>query len=307
MSGARRLMLSGIALTALLAVVAVASRAHRPGGGTGSGPQHPPTLVFDYIASTMLVLLPLGAVLCIWALFVRRGEELRSGRSNWRRTAVMFGVAMAFLAIALLVGGHGLLRRDSNKDSSGAIPNIQPRGARTDASQPFYRAHFRWLPVLVLGSIVLGVGFSVGWVYVRRWRAGDGWEREAALAAALDEVLADTLDDLRAEQDPRQAVIRTYARMESTFAAYGVPREEAETPQEYVERVLDQLQVSLYSVRRVTQLFARAKFSVHEIDGGMKDDAIEALVGLRTELEYTPEGAPSATTGRQAVGQEAAP
>jgi Domain of unknown function (DUF4129) len=291
MSGARRLMLSGIARTALLVVVAVASRAHRPGGGTGSGPQHPPTLVFDYVASTMLVLLPLGAVLCIYAFFVRRGEELRQGRANWRRTAVMVAIAMALLAIALLVGGHGLLRGSGKHDAGGTPPVTAPKQAKADEAEPFYKAHFRWLPALMLGSIVLGVGVSMGWIYVRRWRAGDAWEREAALAAALDEVLADTLDDLRAEQDPRQAVIRTYARMESTFAAYGVPREEAETPQEYVERVLDQLQVSQYSVRRLAQLFGRAKFSVHEIDGGMKDDAIEALVGLRLELEHAPEKA----------------
>ena len=68
---------------------------------------------------------------------------------------------------------------------------------------------------------------------------GDDWEREAALSAALDEVLADTLDDLRAEQDPRRAVIRAFARMEKTFAAHGVAREPAETPREYVVRVLD--------------------------------------------------------------------
>jgi len=291
MSGARRLLLSGIALTALLAVVAVASRAHRPGGGTGSGPQHPPTLVFDYIASTMLVLLPIGAVLCIWALFVRRGEQLRQGRANWRRTVVLFAVGMVLLTIAVEFSGHGLLRRDSSKSGPASGPAVVPKTGKRNAPQPFYRAHFRWLPALVLGSIVLGVGFSMGWVYVRRWRAGDAWDREAELAAALDEVLADTLDDLRAEQDPRLAVIRTYARMEQTFAAYGVPREEAETPQEYVERVLERLQVSQYSLRRLTQLFGRAKFSAHEIDGGMKDDAIEALVGLRAELEYAPEAA----------------
>ncbi len=80
-------------------------------------------------------------------------------------------------------------------------------------------------------------------------------------------------------------MIRTYARMEKTFAAYGVPREEAEAPLEYLARVLDSLRVSAYSVRRLTQLFERAKFSPHEVDTGMKDEAIEALVGLRTELE----------------------
>jgi hypothetical protein len=80
-------------------------------------------------------------------------------------------------------------------------------------------------------------------------------------------------------------VIRTYARMETTFAAYGVPRDESEAPLEYLARVLDSLRVSAYSVRRLTQLFERAKFSPHEVDTGMKGEAIEALAGLRAELE----------------------
>ena len=110
---------------------------------------------------------------------------------------------------------------------------------------------------------------------------------------ALDEVLADTLDDLRGEGDPRRAVIRTYARMEKTFAAYGVSREEAETHQEYVERVLAPAPGELVAVQRLARLFERAKFSEHQIDAGMKNDAIEALVGLRAELEYKPEEAPA--------------
>ena len=76
-----------------------------------------------------------------------------------------------------------------------------------------------------MGSIVVAIGFSAAAIYYGRWRAGDAWDREAALAVALDEVLADTLDDLRAEGDARRAVIRTYARMEKTFAAYGVSRD----------------------------------------------------------------------------------
>ena len=113
---------------------------------------------------------------------------------------------------------------------------------------------------------------------------GDDWEREAALSAALDEVLADTLDDLRAERDPRRAVIRAFARMEKTFAAHSVEREPSETPREYVERALDRLGVSSASVRQLTNLYERAKFSRLEIDETMKADAIDALAGLRAEL-----------------------
>jgi len=287
-------MLSGIALTALLVLVAVASRAHRPGGGNGAGPQNPPTLVFDYLASMMLVLLPVGAVLVVLSLFMRRGRDLRSGKSNWRRTAAMLAILMSFLAAAVLLADSGRFpfqQRGGNEQPASVGAQSIQRAHKQKGPPAFYRAHFEWIPVLILGSIVLGVGFGAGWIFVRNRLDREAWEQEAALAVALDEVIADTLDDLRAERDPRQAVIRTYARMERTFAAYGVPREQAETPREYVERVLDQLQVSTHSVRRLAQLFSRAKFSVHEIDATMKDDAIEALVGLRAELEHTPEAA----------------
>jgi hypothetical protein len=291
MSGPRRLLLSGIALTALLALVAVASHAHHPGGGNGAGPKHPSTLVFDYLASTMVILLPIGAIICVWAYFDRRQRILRSGGTSWGGTLVLIAVVTPFLAAAFFITRHVF----HGRQGSAAPPHLgQTAKAKTrpkPKSQPAYRAQFRWLPALVLGSLVVAIGVSTGAVYVRRWRAGDAWDDEAALAVALDEVLADTLDDLRAEGDPRRAVIRTYARMERTFAAYGVSREEAEAPQEYVERVLDRLQVSSFAVQRLARLFERAKFSEHEIDVGMKDDAIEALVGLRAELEYKPEAA----------------
>ena len=64
----------------------------------------------------------------------------------------------------------------------------------------------------LLFVLVVGLVAAIVWKRMR----GDDWEREAALSAALDEVLADTLDDLRAEQDPRRAVIRAFARMEKT-------------------------------------------------------------------------------------------
>jgi cbb3-type cytochrome oxidase subunit 3 len=139
--------------------------------------------------------------------------------------------------------------------------------------------------VLVLGSLLFGIVVTAGSVAVYRRRNREELDQQAQLAFALDEVLSDSLDDLRAERDPRKAVIRAYARMEKTFGAYGVPREEHETPLEYVARVLDSLRVSSFAVRRLVQLFERAKFSPHTIEGSMKDDAIEALAGLRAELE----------------------
>jgi hypothetical protein len=108
---------------------------------------------------------------------------------------------------------------------------------------------------------------------------------EAPVTEALSDVLAESLDDLENERDPRRAVIRSYAQMERVFAARGLPRREAEAPAEYVTRLLDAAGVSAHSVQRLTSLFARARFSTHEVDVRMKGEAIEALGGLRAEIE----------------------
>jgi hypothetical protein len=74
--------------------------------------------------------------------------------------------------------------------------------------------------------------------------------------------------------------------MERALATRGLPRRESEAPVEYLQRILDAVRASQHSVRRLTRLFERARFSPHEIDERMKDDAIDALTGLRAELEF---------------------
>jgi hypothetical protein len=98
-------------------------------------------------------------------------------------------------------------------------------------------------------------------------------------------VLGETLDDLLRERDPRKAVIGAYVRMERTLAARGFPRRESEAPLEYLARILGIVGGSGHSARRLTRLFERARFSPHEIDEKMRDDAIQSLIGLRAELE----------------------
>jgi hypothetical protein len=141
---------------------------------------------------------------------------------------------------------------------------------------------FNWPTIVVLGAIGLGVA-ALFTALARRRR--QELEPEMPLSAALDDLLANTLDDLRAERDPRRAVIRAYGRMERLFGAHGFPRKQSETPFEYLARILGSLNVSAFSVQHLTQLFQRAKFSTHEIDFSMKDAAIEALELLRAQLQ----------------------
>lgn len=293
MSGARKLLLSGAALTALLAFVAIASHAHRPGGGSGGGSAESPTLVGDYLATIALIIMPIGAVLVVWGLANRRKQAALTGRTSWRRNLIAAGVISALLIVLVVTAENrqGRARRPAVGPTQGAILGAPlgakgPRKAVKVDTAPPHRPRWQWLPVLVLGSLLLGIVVTTAAAVAHGRRNREALDEEAQLARALGEVLSDSLDDLRAERDPRKAVIRAYARMEQTFAAYGVPREEHETPLEYVARVLDSLRVSSFAVRRLVQLFERAKFSPHTIESSMKDDAIEALAGLRAELEY---------------------
>lgn len=287
MNGARRLLLSGVALTALLAAVAVASRAHRPGGGPGGGTSHAPRLVFEYTASALFVLMPIGILVVLWVASLGRRQKLLEGGGQRRQVQTLLLLCCVGLPL-LLVGRHYVHFNSPRQQSDSTV------GTRTDGrgrDRTVSEAQFKWLPAVAMATFLVGgAGGAVALILWKR-RRGAAWEREAELNAALDEVLADTLDDLRAERDPRRAVIGAYARLERTFAAHDVARDPSETPREYVDRALDRLGVSAFAVRRLTQLYERAKFSPHEIDAAMKDDAIDALAGLRAELEPGAEAA----------------
>jgi hypothetical protein len=142
---------------------------------------------------------------------------------------------------------------------------------------------FDWLPAIVVLSVATAGAGAIGYVLFRRPKGR--LRTPAEIAAELSDVLDESLDDLRSERDPRRAVIAAYARMEVTLARAGFPRSVAEAPLEYLARMLlELLHTSADAVSKLTALFERAKFSHHEIDAGMKDEAIDALVSVRDEL-----------------------
>lgn len=273
-------------LLGLVGVVAVAAAGRSPGGGESRPSADAPGLIADYLATMALLMVPAGAVLVFFSMFVRRGY--RADKGGRRAGGPQSLVVAAAVLVAVLVIVHQGLRLNwinrGDETQKGGKPGKVVAGKGEDAPpvEPQYRPQFRWLPVFVVGSLILGIGGAMTVFAIRRRR---DLLRDAPIVEALSDVLAETLDDLRTERDPRQAVIRAYSRMERTLAARGLPRRETEAPLEYLGRVLDAVQASAHSVRRLTQLFQRARFSTHEIDAGMKEDAIEALSGLRAELE----------------------
>ena len=101
--------------------------------------------------------------------------------------------------------------------------------------------------------------------------------RRDDVAEDLAASIADAIDDLEAEPDARRAVIAAYARMEARARRHGLRRRPSETPLEYLRRILLGLTSRATPCAALTGLFEQAKFSRHEIDASMKQDAIGAL------------------------------
>jgi hypothetical protein len=112
-------------------------------------------------------------------------------------------------------------------------------------------------------------------------------EAAAATGRAVDRVagvLADSAEDLRAEPDPRRAVLAAYARMEGALAPRGAGRLRHETALEYLERLLARRNLEQEPLRRLTGLFQLARFSDHQITQAMRADAVGALEAITASL-----------------------
>jgi Domain of unknown function (DUF4129) len=300
----RRPVVAGIVATTLIVLVTVVSAGYRRSGRTSGGATgHVPRLIGDYLPILALILLPIGAIAGVWVLIQSRRKE--ESTPDWHGTLVAAAVLTLLFGGAVyttkhLVDGHLHGGRDHRAApiAPSHLDQTSPtkKARQQKPSESAHQVHFRWMPALMSGAVLLGVAASLGAAARQRRQQGAALDEQTPLAAALDEIVVDSLDDLHTERDPRLAVIRAYARMEQTFAAHGVPREKADTPLEYLARVLESISVSASSARGLTELYERAKFSPHAIDQTMKDDAIYALTGLRGELEQKGQRSSSAVS-----------
>lgn len=292
---ATSVVLPALVVLALLAVVAIAATGSTPGGDGATRP--PSETLLDTIFSLGLVAVAFGGILLVYGLTQRKAiaREVASGR--YRRTSLV--AFLAFLGIFTAFSYWRLTHWEPPQpEAEGqdlAFPGEAPQPTTPEADVPApYEPSVSWLPIAVVVGLVLAA--VVAYVVAER-RARRAHRSREVLAEQLAVVLDETLDDLRAETDPRRAIIAAYARLERVLAANGVPRHPAETPDEYVTRVLHDLELDSGAVERLTALFTQAKFSQHDVDTAMKEEAIGALEQVRDELRVareTPERVPVA-------------
>jgi hypothetical protein len=275
------LLLGGVLLV-LLGLVAAASRAHQIPGSQAGGRQVP-SGVGDYLFSILMVVFLAGALVLLFFWFSQRDllvqQRARKGGTLRALTLLMALTLLAALAAHFHHHFGGALNRLANRNvtAGGKTLTGLAHGKRQPAPP-----QFKWLPVFIAtagGLSVLGV---IGVRSLRRSRLG--LRESFLLEQEFADLVDDTLADLYAERDPRRAIIAAYARVERIFATYGLPREPSEAPVEYLERVLGELRASGAALRRLTSLFQWAKFSAHDVEPRMRDEAIAALVEVRGEL-----------------------
>jgi hypothetical protein len=281
-----RLAFVGVALLVLLGIVAFASRS---GLGHSSKAEPSPGYV-SYAFTAFLILFVLAIPVAIWALWVEKAS-IGFDRPTFRR-AVLQNLG-TFALLCVIVGGalylrshHGFIRHPN----AAAIRHAKQGMTKDQVPKKTVEPSFKW-PVLWIALGVLGVASVPA---VRGYRRNLARRRARALRAPLSvsqdlaASLTDAIDDLEAEPDARTAVIAAYARMERVFARHGLRRRASETSLEYLRRILLGLTGRADAVRRLTSLFEQAKFSRHEIDGSMKQEAIGALREIREDLQEAP-------------------
>ena len=269
--------------------MALASRGDRPFAGESGEAREPSTLFWDYLFSRLARAWPSWASASRSGRCSPAGSDLRGERKKQRTSSSCSSSSRCSSASHSACDAYATSR--GRQDAAGRSSRTAPRDGRARRTRAA-ESHER--------SIRLAGDPASSAPPARRRRVLHGppplpaayagrLRRTTELVDELAALLDDTLDDLRAEPDPRRAVIAAYARMERALAAYGLPRRAvrgaARVPRPHRRRRShERLPSARRLVFELTHLFERAKFSPHAIDAEMKDDAIATLATLRDEL-----------------------
>ncbi|MEI2732792.1 MAG: DUF4129 domain-containing protein [Dermatophilaceae bacterium] len=156
-----------------------------------------------------------------------------------------------------------------------------------------------WLTTLaqVVGALVVGVAAYLALVLARRmirrrWarrpRARRPAEGDAdplpGMAGQLADAVAATQAQLESASSPRNAVVECWIHLQEAVAATGLAAGPAQTPTEYLTRVLDTWAVDPGSLADLADLYREARFSDHVIGAGQVSRARAALQRIHAEL-----------------------
>lgn len=171
---------------------------------------------------------------------------------------------------------------DEEEELAGVVePEIEPV-----AQEPPPETVAEATDILLL---VVGVGAIAGvWFLMKRRTSAGGDDETDQPASALEVDLVKALDDavreLGASTDPRTAVLRSYAVLETVLGSHGLTRATSETPTEHLGRALQNLRVDAGPLLELGRLYEVARFSERPISKPEQDAAAQALRRAQASL-----------------------
>ena len=224
------------------------------------------------------------------------------------RTIVIAAVvAMLVLVLAASSGSSPIWESPSTDDSGGELvgdppaETIQPQEPVEEGRRHppgWFDAVARILAVVLaaglalvaIGAATLTVLPSLRRPSIRRRR------RDAVPLPEVDERVVE-LDVVAARAalatgTPRNAIVACWMQLESDAEQAGLPRLAAETPTEYVERVIAHSSVDRAPIAELAGLYREARFSRHELGDDHRARAVAALDRVAAALGHDAEALP---------------
>lgn len=285
-------------LAVLLATVAVGSRAVLGAAGGPPATATPARIPVDAIALPLVLAMLAGLGFLATVLRPVRWRRRDPEQPDWvfePPPMPWSEKALSLLVLLLLAGAvasavwlfapRGAPPQPAPPQATGrpAAPATVPPAPPAFPAAPS-RAPWLWPAA---GVAVLAAGAGLLAVRAAHRRGGSATSTSWP-ADRLADLLDDSTDDLRAQPDPRRAILAAYARMERAMRPSGAGRQRHETAMEYLDRLLARLDLEPGPLRRLTGLFELARFSDHQVTEAMRDRAVAALEAISASLRSPP-------------------
>jgi hypothetical protein len=303
-----------VAVILLLFVTAWALRGYLPGSAKAVDRERSSGSPVALIVDIALLCISVAIIGVAVVVRLRSGQARRPGpgtlplsgatmgRPTWRLSLVALAVIIAWLLLVMMLmrldlgGPAGQLPSGT---PSAADPGTAPPTTNPTAPQPGSpggQGH-DVIGYLVPPMVILMALIVVGSVVVsRRQRrlpsptpsSGPGQDipgqpgAAESLARAAEVGLAE-IGDL--SREPREAIIASYAAMERELTRVpGAAPLDCDTPSEVLARAVGRHALNADSATRLVELFEEARFSPHVMNEGHRDDAVDALRLVLTDL-----------------------
>ncbi|MFO1161831.1 MAG: DUF4129 domain-containing protein [Reyranellaceae bacterium] len=236
--------------------------------------------------------LPFVVLMCLATLYIfvlmAPGMRVRERRVAATRGRSALGLAVILLLVAFWPGFREQLALDIDNLLRGLG---QMRGSAMSSAGPGTEAPAVQsavvdgiLETLLLALCLIGFGL-LAWLTIAILPSRDREAPSPTAPDALQVAVEESLDDLRNMPDARLAIIRCYDRFERALAGVDVRRAPWQTAMEFMRTALDQPRLPRESVRALTYLFERARFSQHAMGPQDRERAWHALVAVKEALD----------------------